>query len=224
MGNSITSIGDGKCIYQIGSSYGLSGFYFWNDKIVVCARHCRNIRLQPVTNFDREKGYGTGNCPFCEGGQLHGQYYKYRSQKSLSIILDSLKPMKTLTEFLKDNQITMQMPTLLEHGRSDGLMNDMPEGSKHYKIIFWRFHTRSMQVYFSCGPGIKTSPTAEDVFSCLISDAQAGELSFTDFMDEFGDRDWQRPIHVACVKMRKEMLSFLGAELLKEAAYEVEPY
>lgn len=65
-----------------------SGLYFWSDRVVVCHRHCRNIRLQPVSTYDIEKGYGTGVCPFCKGGLLYGRYHEFRSKRALEWALE----------------------------------------------------------------------------------------------------------------------------------------
>lgn len=57
-----------------------TGTYFGPGKVVVCGRHLRRP-LQPITNHDREKGYGKGTCPFCKGGLRYRQFHKYRSTK-----------------------------------------------------------------------------------------------------------------------------------------------
>lgn len=68
-----------------------TGLFFWSDVIVLCSRHTRRIALQPVTDHDQERGFGTSDCPFCSNGPLHGQYHKFRSNKALKRALESLE-------------------------------------------------------------------------------------------------------------------------------------
>lgn len=62
-------------------------------------------------------------------------------------------------------------------------------------------------------------PTAASVLSCLLSDAQAGDMKFGEFCSEFGyDSDSIKALetHRACEKMEKDMRHFFTREELTE--------
>lgn len=79
----------GHIIVPVISGINPTGMFFGPGHLVVCGRHCRDL-LQPVTSYDREKGYGLGDCPFCPGGMLHGRYHKCRSKKRWWAELEAL--------------------------------------------------------------------------------------------------------------------------------------
>ena len=67
------------------------------------------------------------------------------------------------------------------------------------------------------GPAHKNPPTLADVLSCLVSDAQSGDMEFNDFVDEFGyDTDSisemarVKRIHKLCQKNGKGLKRVLG--------------
>lgn len=142
---------------------------------------------------------------------------------------DDVFALQSLPMFMDKYNIVMARAEQISK-RPDHLMDDMPPGSTHWKVAFERWIGESkrstISTYFSQGPAHKTSPTAEDVFSCLISDAEAGQYDPFEFMLEFGytnprqaRRAWQ-----ACVLARQQMIEFLGEDLLEEALYETEAY
>lgn len=65
---------------------------FWSEDLLLCWRHSRGILLQPFTSVDEEAGFGKRGCPFCKGGELRGQFHKYRSRKRLIEALNTLSP------------------------------------------------------------------------------------------------------------------------------------
>jgi hypothetical protein len=81
----------------------------------------------------------------------------------------------------------------------------------------WRvrlsYQGRALRVNFYTGSGITHYPTAADVVSCLISDADAGSESFKEFCSSFGydtdsrkaERCWR-----ACRKMSPKVRKLLG--------------
>lgn len=105
----------------------------------------------------------------------------------------------TLQEFVKRKRVTMAV----EHidSRPDGLMDDMPDGSLHYRCTL-RKGGRRMTVYFSQGPAIQGEPTIEGVLSCLASDTDGAE-NFDSWCRDLGfDTDSRRAerIYKATVK------------------------
>lgn len=88
--------------HHVYSAYGtltgvrLTKLNFWGSHTVVCVRHSRNIPLQPVTTLDIEFGYANSKCPFCKGGELYGKYHKFRSQKKLTVALDTINELHKL--------------------------------------------------------------------------------------------------------------------------------
>ena len=61
--------------------------FFYGD-LTPCSNHARRLQpLQPCTDYDREKGFGSP-CPFCEGGPLAGQHSQLRSRKRLAEALE----------------------------------------------------------------------------------------------------------------------------------------
>lgn len=54
--------------------------------------------------------------------------------------------------------------------RPDGLMDDMPAGSVHWKVTL-RHKGRRMIIYYSQGPAVAGEPKMEDVLGCIARDA-----------------------------------------------------
>lgn len=91
-------------------------------------------------------------------------------------------------------------------------MDDMPDGSLHYKVTLRGFGRR-MTLYYSMGPAHTKGPDAAGVLDCLLSDAFAVEYTFTEWCAELGfDPDSRRGerIYKACLKSAEKLRRFLG--------------
>lgn len=139
--------------------------------------------------------------------------------------------LQTLPEFVKKHGIWLHKVERLS-ARPDRLMSE-DYLTRHWKVRLRRMEearVRTLTTYFSQGSGHTDPPTAVDVLSCLISDAHAGAYDLDEFSDEFGYDSTSMKIsevikiHKDCVKMRKQVIRFLGEELLEEALYETEAY
>lgn len=66
-------------------------------------------------------------------------------------------------------------------------MNDMPRGSRHFKVTLGRGRKR-MTLYWSQGPAIEREPDAESIMECLEMDASTADScgSFDDWCAELG--------------------------------------
>lgn len=91
-------------------------------------------------------------------------------------------------------------------------MNDMPEGSNHYKVTLRGFGRR-MTISYSMGPALTGEPEAVDVLDCLISDSDCIEGGFDEFCGNCGynsDSRKAEKIYRACVATSKKLHRFLG--------------
>lgn len=115
--------------------------------------------------------------------------------------------------------------------RPDKLMADMPDGSRHWRVILGRrqptgqYH--QMTVYFSQGPAIEREPSAEDVLDCLASDYSGFDnaRSFEDWCGEYGyDTDSRKAeaTYRAVQQQAEKLERFLTRELAQQLAYGVE--
>ena len=85
-----------------------------------------------------------------------------------------------------------------------------------YKVTL-RYENRSMQFSYYQGMGISHEPQLADVVMSICSDAQAGELSFAEFCDEFGYDSNSRlheQIHKSCKKMSDKANRVFGETLI----------
>jgi hypothetical protein len=76
--------------------------------------------------------------------------------------------------------------------RSDGLMSDMPIGSRHFELTISNpANGQTMTVEWSQGPGIMADPELPAVLDALASDAAGFENtdSLTDWAREYGYSD-----------------------------------
>ena len=66
-------------------------------------------------------------------------------------------------------------------------MNDMPEGSAHWRVTLSLRRSR-MSLHYSQGPAVVEEPKVGDVLDCLASDASSYENArdFADFCADFG--------------------------------------
>ena len=130
--------------------------------------------------------------------------------------------METVKHFIEENGIGFD--AVMIDKRPDGLLDDMPKGSNHWKTVI--SHKRhKMTVYFSQGPAICHDPSCEDVLNCCASDAQSCADSFEDFCGNMGyDTDSRKAekIFKACQKMRDSLDRLLGDGLASKLIYETE--
>lgn len=86
--------------------------------------------------------------------------------------------------------------------------------SNGYRVCF-TYSRRQTCFDFWQGSGITHDPKANDVMSCLVSDANAGMATFDDFCNEFGydtdsrkaEQTWQ-----ACQRIGKQLSHLFGAD------------
>lgn len=114
--------------------------------------------------------------------------------------------------FVRRHQITA---TVTEIGhRTDGMMSDMPIGSRHFRITL-RCGQRRLARQWSQGPGVNGEPTAADFLRSLSLDASyvANGQTFDDFCGELGydmdSREAER-IYGACIKIAAGLEHLLG--------------
>lgn len=91
--------------------------------------------------------------------------------------------------------------------RSDGLMLDMPEGTKHYLVTIGTRY-RSFETFYSQGPAITGSPQLLDVLQSLLSDASGADQSFEEWCRDLGYDDDSRKalrIYQACEEIAREL-------------------
>lgn len=74
---------------------------------------------------------------------------------------------------------------------------------------------RTLTVPFFTGPAITDEPTAADVLACLVSDANSGEMTFSEFCSAFGYDEDSRAAEAtwrACRAMAPRVRRFLGSD------------
>ena len=97
-------------------------------------------------------------------------------------------------------------------------MNDMPAGSSHWKVTLRR-PGRQMTVPFSQGPAHCREPEADDVLSCLLSDASSDQQDFASWCADLGyDEDSRKAerTYQAVQQQTAKLQRFLG-DLYDEA-------
>jgi len=90
-------------------------------------------------------------------------------------------------------------------------------GTNPWKVTLRKGRKR-LTVPFYTGPACKGEPTAADVLYCLASDVNAGEMTFRDFVSEFGyDEDSRKAEHTfkACARLAPKVRAFLGDDFDK---------
>ena len=117
----------------------------------------------------------------------------------------------TMQGFIDAHKV--RMTAELIDSRPDGLMDDMPQGSNHWRCILWRGNRR-MTIYFSQGPAISKEPTAADLLDCLASDYTTED--FESWASELGyetDSRKAERAYRACVKQSEQLVVLLGGSL-----------
>ncbi len=122
-----------------GERVKLEAKFFYLDTIL-CHKHTKGMNLQPVTSYDTEKGYGTGDCPFCLGGPLHGEYGKLRTEHTFELAVRRVKdPYATLKPCIEEEEAVVYK-VIYPHGGTrrfltkDGAINKLAWamiGEKH---------------------------------------------------------------------------------------------
>lgn len=70
--------------------------------------------------------------------------------------------------------------------RPDGLMQDMPSGATHYRVLIKR-GSLDMSIYYSMGPAHKSPPSASDVMNSLLIDTSDVEgIDFEEWAENIG--------------------------------------
>ena len=129
--------------------------------------------------------------------------------------------MKTIQAFVKQNKIKC---TATWHHENP----NMPESQNmdHWKTVL-KFRDHQMTVYFSKGYGHNGKPpNAEEVLSCLASDANGSDQDFESWAADLGyDPDSRRAerIHKTICRQAGKLQDLLGDECYNELLYEVEP-
>lgn len=80
-----------------------------------------------------------------------------------------METMITMSDYIERHGISAE----LEEVGSNPNMDDMPAGSRHWRVTLNRDGADAMTVPFSQGPGLTEEPTAADVLDCLVSDASS---------------------------------------------------
>ena len=117
--------------------------------------------------------------------------------------------MEQIERFIRDNRIRHSV----EWVDSNPNMNDMPEGSRHFKVVLRR-PNRQMTVFFSQGPAIEKEPTVADVLDCLAGDSESVRAyDFEEWCGELGydtnSRKAERTFEV-CRHQAQKLSRFLG--------------
>lgn len=129
----------------------------------------------------------------------------------------------TVAEFMASHGITM---TVQEIGdRPDGVMEDMPSGSSHWRCVFR--NGRTLTCYFSMGPAHVGPPEADHVLDALASDASLydNSRSFEEFAQEMGyseDSRRAQRIYRACATQSRKLKQFLGEVDFQSLLYETD--
>ena len=118
----------------------------------------------------------------------------------------------TMKQFLSRHPCLHQKHRLVD---SNPHMNDMPEGSTHWKITL-RNQGRQLTTHYSMGPAHTEEPTLEDVLDCLASDAAGIENSprFDQWAGEYGyDPDSRKAerVYKVCQKQAEGLLRLLSS-------------
>jgi hypothetical protein len=119
----------------------------------------------------------------------------------------------TLDEFITAHGVTATSTpaTANPHMKDDGYpMN-------HFRVTLQMGSAR-MTLHFSQGPGIKESPSASSVLSCLASDSASVEnaRSFEEWASDLGydtDSSSAEKTFKACEKQAAKLKTFLGDDL-----------
>lgn len=86
-------------------------------------------------------------------------------------------------------------------------------GTVGWKITL-HYDKRQLTTSYYTGPAVEREPTAADVLSCLISDAQAGDYTFEQWCGDMGyDTDSRKALATweACRAMAPKLYKLLGA-------------
>lgn len=113
----------------------------------------------------------------------------------------------TIQEFIGSKNIKVNFSNRSTlHGEKN-----WPDGSHRFRVEI-TFGGKSMITSYTMGPGCKGEPKAAELIDCLASDAQAGEMDFDEFKDEFGyDTDEAaKKVYKACQRTRADLHSLLG--------------
>ena len=129
--------------------------------------------------------------------------------------------MKTLEQLIEDYKVSMTVAKIDQ--RPDGLMDDMPTGSRHYRCVIRRGRGR-MTVNWSQGPAIVSQPTVADVLACVVDDTRDIDQPFDSWAGDIGfnpDSRKAERIFRACQRQGRALARLFSAdevELMQEAA------
>ena len=81
----------------------------------------------------------------------------------------------------------------------------------------WQAAINGQKFDYWTGSGIKDTPTYNDVLSCLLSDANAADLTYTEFCSEFGYETNKESRHIYNTCQRNaEKLALTGIDIATE--------
>ena len=144
--------------------------------------------------------------------------------------------LKTVTEFVRENQITVDVLRVHENPNRDRSNKEearWDRGASHWSVQF-RFegmgaemNARTFETYYSMGAAHTKAPKAVDVLNCMAMDASSVEnaRSFEEWASELGyDEDSRRAEHTfkLCETQAQELKAFLGAERYEELLWKTE--
>lgn len=115
--------------------------------------------------------------------------------------------MKTLQDFANEVEMSVQRATVLSGGT-------WPIGTRKFSIQLTR-NGVSVTVPYHMGPALEGEPDKLDLLDCLAVDSQAGEMSFQDFVREFGydyEDDQASMVHAQCIRNSRLMQRLFGEE------------
>ena len=113
---------------------------------------------------------------------------------------------KNVKQFMESEKVEVDIVPV--PFRLDTLLVRLPY---HYRCrIKVRGSRESMTGYFSQGSAHTKPPTPEEIVSCVVEDASAGEMDFTEFCSEFGYDEYEdkqaKKVYKACVKQTQDWL------------------
>lgn len=99
--------------------------------------------------------------------------------------------------------------------RTDGLMSDMPAGTRHFECTFYQGNNPALVVQYSQGPAHMGMPTREEVLQSIMQDIAYADYEFEDFCIEMGydtDSRTAERIYNAVVEQNEVVQAMFAAD------------
>lgn len=127
--------------------------------------------------------------------------------------MTTMTPQITLSQWVKEN---VKISSVRTGSHTEATSNGYRRIT--YTMFDWNvtlyFQGRRVTFEYHMGEKAGNEPDVEGTVNSILLDAQAGEMEFNDFCDEFGyePTSTARKIYNKCVIMRNKVVKFFGAD------------